>query len=163
MDSTFQCEWILSGGYGTGGFLSVGHDLNAKNQNAARFSTGKIARTDQRELWPVRRRIFTAGSAEKKRNRARKTMGKLTIERRSQLWTSCICSSTTKSPPRYGRDYHKALVSRTVGVSILTADTAISRLPANQILGKCANRTCPVYDGEDASVPIVFLSCDRGS
>ena len=135
MDSTLQREWLRPGGYGRGGFLSEGHDLKAKNQKAKRFSTGKMARTHQRGLWPVRRRIFTAGNTERKRNRARKTMGKVTIERRSQLWTSCIFSSATKSPPRYGRDYHKAPACRIVSVSKVTANSTISRQSVDQTPG----------------------------
>src|SRR6267378_7485524 len=100
VDSTFRCKRLLSGGYGTGGFLSVGHDLNAKNQKAPRFRTGKRAKTHQRGLWPVRRRIFPAGGRKRKRNTTRKRTGcakispKGCIERMSQL---SICSSTTKS------------------------------------------------------------------
>src|SRR6266852_805864 len=85
----------LDGGYVTGGFLSVGHDLNAKNQKAPRFRTGKRAKTPQRGLWPVRRRILPAGGRKRKRNTTRKTRGwaKISptgcIERMSQLsWAS---------------------------------------------------------------------------
>ena len=88
-----------------------------------------MAKTHQRGLWPVRRRILTAGGRKRKRNTTRKRRGwaKISptgcIERVSQF---SISSSTTKSAPSVrGREYLHGS-PQLVSVWMLTADNRIS-------------------------------------
>jgi hypothetical protein len=90
-------SWPRIWSYGTGGFVSVGHGLNAKNHKAPRFRMGKKARRHHKGLWPVRRRIFPAGRRKRRGSTTKKRMGwekispKEYIERMSQLVDdSCI-------------------------------------------------------------------------